>query len=175
MMHQDEIVRTYGPMVWQLVYRIVGGTRREADVADCFQEVFVAALEVERTEGVRNWEALLKRFAVVKGIDRLRRRARERGREAREPEWEALPARGRDVGAALEEAELIERLRAHLGALPEPQSTALMLRYLGGMSYEEIAAEMGLTANAVGVLLSRAKSRLDELMEDKTLERHGEP
>jgi len=63
-----------------------------------------------------------------------------------------------------EGAELAERLRAALAELPNRQAEAFCLRWLDEMSYQQIGERLGLDANAVGVLLHRARKRLRELL-----------
>jgi len=161
-----DLVRRHGAMVWQVVLRIAGG--READASDCFQEVFVAALELARrnTVSVRNWEAMLRRIATSKGLDLLRRRMRERARFARDVLWDELPGSQR-IGApgdGIERQELVQDLRAALAQLPPEQAEVFCLRHIDEMSYDEIGSLVGSTANAVGVTLHRARQRLRELM-----------
>ncbi len=162
-----DIIRRHGPMVWRTVCRLAG-PGREADAADCFQEVFVAALEAARRgagkEPVRNWEAMLRRIATVKALDLLRRRIRERGRFAGDSAVEDLRGADAPPEQALQRQELAEELRAALTRLPAEQAEAFCLRHVEDMSYEDIAAHTGVTPNAVGVLLHRAKERLRELL-----------
>ena len=156
-----EMVRRYGGMVWAIVYRVLG----EHGAEDCFQEVFVAAMEVAKREKVWSWEGMLRRLAVAKGVDALRRRVRERGRMAVPVEWEEVAGREVLPAEAAEKAELLTGLRRALTRIPEQQAETFLLRYVTGMSYEEIGAAMGITGNAAGVMLMRAKGRLRELME----------
>ena len=55
-----EIIERDGGAVWRTAYRLLGN---RADADECFQEVFLAALEVSRREPVRDWGALLRRLA----------------------------------------------------------------------------------------------------------------
>jgi DNA-directed RNA polymerase specialized sigma24 family protein len=77
-MDWPEIVQQHGPIVWKTVYRLLSN---EADAADCFQNAFMAALDVSRTQTVRNWPGLLKRLATTSALERLRQRYRQSGRE----------------------------------------------------------------------------------------------
>jgi RNA polymerase sigma-70 factor (ECF subfamily) len=158
---EEDIVRRHGSMVWATVFRVVG---READAADCFQQTFVAALEMGRREKIRTWEGMLKRVATTKGLDALRRRIRERQRHCDDKAWDDLPARGGDAHEVAERHELGEQMRRALAALPPPQGEAFCMRHLSEMSYEEIGAELGMKANAVGVMLLRTKTRLAVLL-----------
>jgi RNA polymerase sigma-70 factor (ECF subfamily) len=170
MIEGAELVRCHGRMVWETAYRLLG---RESDAADCCQEVFAAALEMGRKKEVRSWEGMLKRIVTVKALDALRRRIRERRREAKDVAWGELAAKSVGPGDAMEKAELIVELRRALLELPAMQAEAFCLRHISGMSYEEIAGELGTTVSAVGVVLNRAKKTLSELMGEQSGKQAG--
>ena len=65
----------------------------------------------------------------------------------------------------LEEREAMEGLFGLIDALPENQRTALLLKGTEGLSVEQIAEVMGLSAKAVESLLSRARAGLKARME----------
>ena len=62
--------------------------------------------------------------------------------------------------AVAEENELFHQLREGLAELPADQAEACCLRFLESLSYEQIADELDVTVNHVGVLLHRAKLSL---------------
>jgi RNA polymerase sigma-70 factor (ECF subfamily) len=111
---------------------------------------------------------------VVKGIDLLRRRTRERGRLELDASPDTLASESANPAELGGLSEQIEQLRAALAEMPEQQAEALALRHLSDMGYDEIAREMGMTVNAVGVLLNRARANLAERM-GAASERKGEP
>lgn len=51
-------------------------------------------------------------------------------------------------------------IRAAAAALPQRQRTALVMREVRDMRYDEIAGELGMTENAVAQLIHRARKRL---------------
>jgi RNA polymerase sigma-70 factor (ECF subfamily) len=114
---------------------------------------------------------MLRRLATVKGLDVLRRRVRERERRG-VMEGEVM-AREAGPEEQAERAELVGRMREALGELPGEQAEVFCLRHVSGMSYEEIGAVMGMTGNAVGVVLTRAKGKLRELMESSEVRHDG--
>jgi RNA polymerase sigma-70 factor (ECF subfamily) len=67
---------------------------------------------------------------------------------------------------ALEEQDLARRLEEALAELPENQRRALILKRFGDLSYQEIAAEMGLSPQAVDGLLKRARQTLKKVLAD---------
>ena len=54
MTNWDAIVANEGPLVWRVLWRLLG--QRE-DVEECFQETFLAALMLSRREAVGCWPA----------------------------------------------------------------------------------------------------------------------
>jgi RNA polymerase sigma-70 factor (ECF subfamily) len=155
----SQIVREQGPAVWRTAYRLLGN---EADAADCFQRAFVSALEVARTQTVRSWPALLTRLATARALERLRQRRREAGRQAALPEGGGADARAADPAEAAEAGELAGRLREALAEIDVRQGQVFCLACLEGLSYRQIAEQVGVTANHVGVLLNRARTSLRE-------------
>ncbi len=152
------IVTECGPLVWRTAYRLLGN---HADTADCFQETFLAALELSRRQPVRNMSGLLVRLATTRAIDRLRQKARqERG------QTEGGDCAETDTGPAdeVQAQELVGQLREAIGQLPTQEARVFCLRYLSEMSYRQIAGQLGIGINVVGVSLYRAKARLREAL-----------
>ncbi len=160
MLDWDEIVRRDGPAVWRTAYRLLNNS---ADADECFQEVFVAALEVSRRQQVANWRALLQRLAAARAVDRLRERYRRRSRE-QTTDWNTLAGDEPSPSQGAEAAELAQHLRDALAQIPAQQAEVFSLHGLEGWSYQEIAERLSLSINTVGVLLHRARKRLRELL-----------
>ena len=129
------IVEEHGALVWQTAYRLLSD---EADAADCFQEVFLAAVELSRRQPVRNIAGLLSHLATVRAIDRIRRRIRDRNHQS---EMAGQYGSGRPVADPLRcaaNSELADRLTDALAALPPREAEAFCLRYISQLSYREI-------------------------------------
>ena len=156
-----EVVRGYSWLVWQTAYRLLGNPE---DAADCFQEAFLAALNVSRRERVANWAGLLRQIATRKALDALRERSR-RGRISGEPpDWTTVQSSNPTPVQEAEAAELSARLRAALSELPYQQAEVFCLRYMSDVSYRQIGRLLGLEQSAVGVILHRARQRLREVL-----------
>jgi RNA polymerase sigma-70 factor (ECF subfamily) len=156
----SKVVAEHGEAVWQATFRLLGN---EPDASDCVQETFVAAVKVSRHEPVRSWPALLRRLGTMQALCILRQRVRQRKHlEAIEVPEIQDPAPGPADRA--QAAEVAEALRKALARLPEQQAVAFSLRFLEDLSYEQIAEALGLSSNAVGVLIHRARTRLRQLM-----------
>jgi RNA polymerase sigma-70 factor (ECF subfamily) len=166
MVDWQEILRQEGPVVWQTAYRILG---HRADTEECYQESFLAALEVSRREVVHNWPALLRRLATARAVERLRQRCRCRAREEI-PEWDNLQSPMASPSQTAEERELAQRLREALAKISLQQAEVFCLHCLDGWSYQEIAQQLGLSVDAVGVVLHRARKRLQRLLSPKCAE-----
>jgi RNA polymerase sigma-70 factor, ECF subfamily len=151
------LVKQHGPLVWQTVYRLLN---HEADAADCFQKVFVSALQLEKKEAIHHWPALLKRLATTRALDQLRSRYR---REQRLQPLDAMPLVDERLHDPAEHAfagELVEELRQALSELEPVAAEIFCLANLDGWSYEAIAEQWGMTSNHVGVLISRTRAAL---------------
>lgn len=165
----DTIIHEHGPAVWRTAYRLLGN-RSDAD--ECMQEAFVAAVAVSRRGPVRHWPALLHKLAVLRGIDCLRRRARD---VLRNGDGERLcEAVSRDVppDQAAQNGELTARLRLALADLPSRHAEVVCLHYMNEMSYEEVSQELNISVRHVGVILSRAREKLRELLTERGVD-HG--
>jgi RNA polymerase sigma-70 factor (ECF subfamily) len=160
MLDWQEILDRDGPAVWRTAYRLLGN---RADADECFQEVFLAALEVSRREPVRHWPALLQRLATTRAVDHLRRRCR-RAPTVPVADWEAVEGTTPPPSQQAEQAELAEQLRQALVRLPPKQAEVFCLHCLEGWSYQDIAVQMALSLDAVGVLLHRARKQLRGLL-----------
>ncbi len=109
-------------------------------------------------------------FTITRNLvfNETRRRGRKKEVSADEREEnshhqiEDSPDRRPD--AELLQAELREAIDAAIAALPESQRMAVVLRRYQQLSYEEIAAVLGLSVSAVKSLLFRARSALRETL-----------
>ena len=160
MANWQEILSQEGAVVWQTAYRILG---HRADTEECYQETFLAALEVSRREIVRSWPALLRRLATARAVERLRQRRRQRTREE-VTDWDSVQSPMPSPVQTAEERELAQRLREALAQISPQQAEVFCLHCLQGWSYQEIAQQCGLSVNAVGVVLHRARKRLQRLL-----------
>ena len=154
------ILDQHGPLVWRVAYRLLG---HEADAADCFQDTFVAAVRVAREQPVMSWPALLRRIATARALDRLRQRLRSPGHEPW-PDGDVPAGSNPGPQQSVEAAETAVRIRGALTQLPPREAEVLCLWFLEQLSYEQIAEQLQISRNAVGVLLHKARRRMRELL-----------
>lgn len=160
MIDWDLLVRHEGPAVWRTAYRLL---RNRADADECYQETFLAALKVSNRQPVRNWPGLLKQLATNRAIDRLRKRMRHRQCEAA-GDLALVEGTNHDPSQQAEAAELASNLRWAIAQLPARQAEVFCLHELGDWSYQQIADQLGMSVNGVGVVLHRTRQKLQELL-----------
>ena len=136
------------------------------DAEDVLQEVFAnahkAMLADERKINVRPW---LYRIARNRCLNHLRRPVHE-GQDS----MDIHPhMNGATTAERVQDREELREVLNDVGTLPETQRTALLLREIDQMSYDEIAVAMDTTIPAVKSLLVRARITLAESSESRTL------
>jgi RNA polymerase sigma-70 factor (ECF subfamily) len=162
----EGIVERDGPAVWRTVYRLLGQT---ADAEERFQETFLAALRLWARGPVHHPRAALLRLATARAVDRLRRRYRESGR-AGPVDWDRVTNPAPSPPELAAAAELSQRLRDALALLPGKQADVFCLHCLEGWAYSEIATELAVSVDSVGVMLHRARARLRLALADTRVE-----
>jgi RNA polymerase sigma factor (sigma-70 family) len=136
------------------------------DAEDVLQEVFVAAhkaiLADTRTLKVRPW---LYRIARNRCLNHLRKPVAD-GQDT----MDVHPhENGATTAERVQNREEFRQLIADVQTLPETQRTALLLREVDAMSYEEIAQAMDTTVPSVKSLLVRARITLAESSQARQL------
>ena len=162
----DALVREHGPAVLRIACRILGVV---ADAEDVTQDVFCEAWQIHTSREVANWLGLLRRLAVVRAIDRLRRR------RPHTPLTENRSAPDRDGPQHSAMArELANHVRQCIRQLPDQQAAVFSLFYFEHLSREEIADAVDTTVGAVSTALSKARralrSMLSGMLEETTNE-----
>ncbi len=140
------------------------GSREDAE--DVLQEVMTAAFNAivadERPINVRPW---LYRIARNRSLNHLRRTQAI----AVDTMDFQLSEHGATTADKVHEREAFRLLVGDIHELPETQKTALVLREMDAMSYEQIAEAMETTVSSVKSLLVRARLSLAEAAEARAL------
>jgi RNA polymerase sigma-70 factor (ECF subfamily) len=159
-----ELVADHQRMVVQLAINLLGDRDEALDLSqDVFLRVFRTISRFRGQSALRTW---IYRIAVNQARNRhrfwrRRHRADQVSLDAHvAAHGDLLP--GDDVGPERRLAlkELAARLRHALAALPFDQRTAIVLREIDGLSYEEIAFSLGVTVGTVKSRLTRARQTL---------------
>jgi RNA polymerase sigma factor (sigma-70 family) len=151
------LVDRYRTRLLAYTRRMLGGS--QADAEDALQDVFLRAYGAlradERPVSVRAW---LYRVAHNRCIDQIRRAGPA-------PEDILAASRGtgeHDPATAYERREDLRQVVSDIGDLPQAQRSALLLREIDGLSYNELAAALDMTLPAVKSVLVRARTSLAE-------------
>lgn len=165
----EELYRRYRDRVYSIAYRITGST---TDAMDVVQESFrVLFLKISTFRFDARFSTWLFRIVVNCSID-LRRRERQRsGRqgqsiqnlhEGTEPADES-----RDPLASAETSELGEQVQSAIARLSPKLRAILVLRYLEGLSYDEIAETLEVQLGTVKSRLARAHLAIEQVLAAK--------
>ncbi|MEA2255375.1 MAG: hypothetical protein QOG35_1420, partial [Solirubrobacteraceae bacterium] len=140
------------------------GSREDAE--DVLQEVFAAAFNAmiadERPLNVRPW---LYRIARNRSLNHLRR-TQAIGVDSMDVH---LSDNGASTADKVHRREEFRQLVQDVQGLPETQRTALLLREIDALSYDQIAEAMETTVPSVKSLLVRARVSLAEAAEARQL------
>ena len=152
----EQVFRAEYVRVVAVARRVLGDEHAAEDVA---QEVFLAFARSDvEVSAARGWLAAAAAHTALNVVRTNRRRA---GRELRAETDPALsrPAAGGDPADAVVRGWDRAQVRAALGALPQTQAVALVLRH-SGACYAEIAEALGVSPTGVGTTLRRAETAL---------------
>jgi RNA polymerase sigma-70 factor (ECF subfamily) len=148
-------------MAFDTAWRLLG---QAADTEDAVQEALLEAFQLHGRQPVSNWGGLLRHLATRRAIDRLRKRRRAVPLSLTPVMVEPASPESEQPESAAIERELAERLRLAVAELPDREASVFSLRYFGEMPNSDIAETLGITADAVGVALHKARKKLKELL-----------
>ena len=157
--------RRLAPRAMSHAARMLGDV---AEAEDVVQEAMVRLWKVagDWRQGEAKVTTWLYRVVSNLCTDRLRKRRRSVALDAvAEPPSSDLPPE-----AAMTEVERAKALDAALGALPDRQREAVVLRHLEGLGNPEIAEVMDISVEAVESLTARGKRALKVILEGRKQE-----
>ena len=166
-----ELVNEHQRMVYQLSLNLLGDHNEALDLS---QEVFLRVFRtIHRFRGQSALRTWIYRIVVNQARNRQRWwRRRHRSQQI------SLEQHIRDHGdppeagnaaspdRMLGQKQLAERIRMALDQLPFDQKTALVLREIDGLSYEEIGFSLGIAVGTVKSRLARAREALRAQLRD---------
>jgi RNA polymerase sigma factor (sigma-70 family) len=159
----EALVQRYQPRLLAFCRHMLGS---QEDAEDVLQEVFAASFNAicadDRPINARPW---LYRIARNRCLNHLRR-PQPAGQDS-------MDVYERDGGATtadtVHKREEFRQIVADVQELPETQRTALLLREIDALSYDQIAEAMETTVPSVKSLLVRARVALAEAAESRLL------
>jgi RNA polymerase sigma-70 factor (ECF subfamily) len=156
----DSIVRQHWRKVFNVAYKFVGKHDEAEDLTqDIFLKIFKALHTFDRRANFQTWIISISRNLC---IDHYRSVRKERQTIAREVDTTDLQPASRDrtpYGFA-EHQDLREMLRQALQTLPATLRTAVILRDLQELSYQEIADRLELPEGTVKSRINRGRIEL---------------
>lgn len=153
----DDLYRTLSGDVLRFAYWLC---RDRHDAEDLAAEAFVRAFAGSDAIEARTVKGYL--LAIVRNLF-LEQQRKRRPSEALDPERHAVddcPTQ------AAEGAQTAARLKRALARIGEPDRSALLLRIEADLSYEEIAALLGLSVGNAKVKVHRARLKLARSLEE---------
>ena len=157
----DEVVREHADRVYRLAFRLSGN---RADAEDLTQETFVRVFKSLADYQPGTFEGWLHRITTNLFLDMVRRRQRIR--------FDALPDDAGDRLATTEagpeqayaQSTLDPEIQGALDALPADFRVAVVLCDLEELSYEEIAATLGIKVGTVRSRIHRGRALLRQAL-----------
>ena len=171
----EKLILKYQDRIYNVILKICGNTN---DAAELTQDTFVKVIEkIEQFQGRSGFYTWIFRIAVNLTLNYCKRNVKL-GLKSLEAEQNSgnQQARGLlkeflsdesspDPAAAAAEKELYRIVLRALMKLEDSQRTVVILRDIEGMNYAEIAKVCNLELGTVKSKISRARSRLSEILE----------
>ena len=173
------LVKKHQRSVYSLLYQLAPDWSDNSDLA---QEVFIRVYKgIRSLRNPKTFRSWLNQIVVNLFYDELRRRPRRLPTVSIDAPIESengesdLIREIPDPSLKPDEKSLVQELdqfiRKAMAQLPEQFRTAIVLRELQGLSYEEIAEQIGCELGTVKSRIARARGRLQEVL-SPYLEKH---
>ena len=151
----EEVVTNHSAKVYRLAYRLTGN---KFDAEDLTQEVFVRVFRSLENFKPGTLDGWLHRITTNLFLDQARRKTRIRFDALAEDAESRLP--GREQSFELNNLDL--DVQAALEELPPDFRAAVVLCDLEGLSYDEVAAALGVKLGTVRSRIHRGRTMLRE-------------
>ena len=153
----EQVVREHSARVYRLAYRLTGNVHEAEDLT---QEVFVRVFRSLSSYTPGTFEGWLHRITTNLFLDGVRRKKRIRFDAIADDAHERMPGREPDPSRAYEDTHLDDDVQAALDALSPGFRAAVVLCDIEGLSYEEVAATLGVKLGTVRSRIHRGRSQL---------------
>ena len=160
---QFEIYKLYYKAMYNTSLRFV---KDPMEAEDVMQEAFLAAFRnIDSFRGEVSFGSWLKRIVVNRSLDVLKKKSLDL-----EPLEEGRTIIDNDDDCDYEANYKVEQVKKAIALLPDSYRVLLTLHLFEGYDHEEIAQIMEMSNAAVRTGYSRARKRLQELLETKKFE-----
>lgn len=161
----EEIVRLYWRRVFNIAYKFVGRHDQAEDLTqDVFLKLFKSLNTFDRRANFQTWLVSVSRNLCIDHYRSVRKERETINHDVDANELKpASPVQS--PYAALEQRGRVELLREALEQLPVPLRTAVMLRDIRELSYNEIAEQLRLPEGTVKSRINRGRTELARQIE----------
>jgi RNA polymerase sigma factor (sigma-70 family) len=156
----EQVVRDHSARVYRLAYRLSGNAQ---DAEDLTQETFVRVFRSLADFSPGTFEGWLHRITTNLFLDMVRRRARIRF-DALPEDTERLPGTSPSPEQVYADTHLDPQIQAALDALSPEFRVAVVLCDIEGLTYEEIAATLGIKLGTVRSRIHRGRVQLRQAL-----------
>ncbi|MFE0426768.1 RNA polymerase sigma factor SigE [Streptomyces sp. NPDC058953] len=163
----EEIVSTHSGRVYRLAYRLTGN---QHDAEDLTQEVFVRVFRSLSTYTPGTFEGWLHRITTNLFLDMVRRKQRIRFDSLGDDAAERLASREPSPQQVFNDTHFDADVQQALDTLAPEFRAAVVLCDIEGLSYEEIAATLGVKLGTVRSRIHRGRSHLRKALKHRSPE-----
>jgi RNA polymerase sigma factor (sigma-70 family) len=167
----DDVVREHSARVYRLAYRLTGNSH---DAEDLTHEVFVRVFRSLSSYTPGTFEGWLHRITTNLFLDMARRKQRIRFEGLGDDTAARLGDGARSPADAFDDRHLDSDIQAALKALAPEYRAAVILCDIEGLSYEEIAAALGIKLGTVRSRIHRGRAQLRTALEHRRPRHLGE-
>ncbi|WP_082126985.1 RNA polymerase sigma factor SigE [Allosalinactinospora lopnorensis] len=160
----DEVVRNHSARVYRLAYRLTGN---QHDAEDLTQEVFIRVFRSLANYTPGTFEGWLHRITTNLFLDMARRKARIRFEGFGENADERFEGRELSPAQSYDERHFDSDIQVALDALPAEFRAPVVLCDIEGLSYEEIAATLGVKLGTVRSRIHRGRAQLRKALDHR--------
>jgi RNA polymerase sigma-70 factor (ECF subfamily) len=156
----ERIVRLHWRRVFNVAYKFVGTHDQAEDLTqDIFLKVFKSLETFDRRANFQTWLISVSRNLC---IDHYRSVRKERQTIDRDVDANELTPAAVEAGpiAALEQRDRVTLLREALASLPDTLRTAVLMRDIQELSYQDIATRLELPEGTVKSRINRGRTEL---------------
>jgi len=157
----DEIVRTHSARVYRLAYRLTGNPH---DAEDLTHDVFIRVFRSLHSYQPGTFEGWLHRITTNVFLDKMRRKQRIRFDALSDESAARLASREMGPEGTFDATHFDDDVQRALDALSPDFRAAVVLCDIEGLSYEEIAATLGVKLGTVRSRIHRGRAQLREAL-----------
>ncbi len=164
----EEIVTEHSARVYRLAYRLTGNVH---DAEDLTHDVFIRVFRSLGSYQPGTFEGWLHRITTNVFLDKMRRKQRIRFDSLPEDAAYRLPTREAGPEQRYADSHFDDDVQRALDALAPDFRAAVVLCDIEGLSYEEIAATLGVKLGTVRSRIHRGRAQLREALAHRAPDR----